>query len=120
MNKNFASIFKDLREEKGLLQKDIAKIFNISSSTVSGWEISCYEPNFDMLFVIAKYFGVSIDELLGYDSDNDNSRAITLHALFAEEEKLLRQYRKMDSVDKTVCSKYVEFIASGVRDKDLD
>ena len=61
----FNERLKELREEQGLLQADLAKILSVSKSTVSGWEIGRNQQSYDMLIDIARYFEVSIDYLLG-------------------------------------------------------
>lgn len=61
----FNERLKELREEQGLLQADLAKILSVSKSTVSDWEIGRNQPSYDMLIDIARYFDVSIDYLLG-------------------------------------------------------
>ncbi len=59
---------KSLRENKGLLQKDLADILCIKPSTVGMYEQGRREPDNNMLKKIANYFEVSIDYLL----DNNN------------------------------------------------
>lgn len=61
----FISKLKELREEKGIQQKELAEILDVSKSTVSGWEVGRNEPNQEMLIKIAAYFNVTIDCLLG-------------------------------------------------------
>ena len=41
----FNERLKELREEQGLLQADLAKILSVSKSTVSGWEIGRNQPS---------------------------------------------------------------------------
>ncbi len=63
----FAKRITDLRENRNLLQKDIAKIFEVEQATVSNWEKGKRVPDSDMLIKIANFFDVSIDFLLGND-----------------------------------------------------
>ena len=67
MNK-FNSILKDLRIEKGLSQKQLAKELGVLERTVSYWESGKRECDFDMLIFIAKFFAVSTDYLLGIEN----------------------------------------------------
>ena len=55
---------KELREEKGILQKDLAKELNVNSRTISNWERGYCEPDIDAIKAIAKFFGVTTDYLL--------------------------------------------------------
>ncbi len=66
-NNNFGRILKQLRVEKGLSQRELGKIFNVVNQTVSFWEIGAREPDLDTLILIANYFQVSVDFLLGVD-----------------------------------------------------
>jgi len=62
---------KELREKKGLLQKDVANYLKIARNTYSQYEIGAREPDIITLISLADYFGVSIDYLVGR-TDNPN------------------------------------------------
>ena len=64
---SFGKNLKELRKEKNLWQSDIAKALCVTDATVSRWEMSKQEPDFDMLIKIAQYFGVTTDYLLGLE-----------------------------------------------------
>lgn len=61
----FKDVIKQLRKEKKLKQSDLAEIFNVDRTAVGKWEQGKNKPNADTLLVIADYFGVSTDYLLG-------------------------------------------------------
>ena len=63
-NNTFGKNLKELRISLGLSQKDLGKVFGVCNQTISFWELGSREPDLDMLKKIAKYFDVSIDELL--------------------------------------------------------
>ena len=46
MNK-FADRLKELRSAKGITQTDLAKALTVDQRTISNWEKSIREPNFD-------------------------------------------------------------------------
>lgn len=56
---------KELRIEKGLLQSDIAKIINKSDRIVGFYEKGERDMNTETLAILADFFNVSIDYLLG-------------------------------------------------------
>lgn len=62
---NFNKILKDLRNKKGLSQFQLAKKINVAQNTVSNWEKGIREPDWEMMGVIANFFGVTVDYLLG-------------------------------------------------------
>lgn len=53
------------RIEKGLTQEKLAYELGVSAQAVSRWENNITYPDISMLPIIADYFEVSIDELMG-------------------------------------------------------
>lgn len=62
---------KFLREEKGIFQKDIANYLNCSIAIISLYEKELRVMDVNVAIKLAKYFGVSVDFLLG-NSDTRN------------------------------------------------
>ncbi|MCI6511910.1 MAG: helix-turn-helix domain-containing protein [Coprococcus catus] len=62
---NFQNILKALRKAKGLTQDELAKRLEISRSTIGMYEKGAREPDFETLTLIADYFNVDVDFLLG-------------------------------------------------------
>ena len=59
------SRIRELREERGLTQEELGKILNLTKGNVSKYESSKLEPNIETIKLIANYFKVSTDYLLG-------------------------------------------------------
>lgn len=57
----------ELRNEKRLSQRDIAKLFNVSQSTYNNWENARTQPSLEQLIALADFFDVSVDYLIGKD-----------------------------------------------------
>ena len=55
---------KELREASNITQIELAKILNVSNTTISNWERGYREPDINSLIKIADYFNVSLDYLL--------------------------------------------------------
>ena len=55
---------RDLREDKDLLQKDIAKILNMSQTGYSKYEVETNDIPTEILKKLASYYDTSIDYLL--------------------------------------------------------
>ncbi|MBO5712847.1 MAG: helix-turn-helix transcriptional regulator [Clostridia bacterium] len=57
--------FKELRLEKGVTQTEVANIVSMSKMAISHWEKGNSEPSIEQLKLLAKYFDVSVDYLIG-------------------------------------------------------
>ena len=55
---------KELRQEKGLTQKEIGDKLNITDNSISKWERGINAPDIYLLAPLSKILGVSINELL--------------------------------------------------------
>ena len=61
----FSDRLKELREEKGLTQIQLAEILNISKSAIANYESGLREPKNNRLWKkIASYFNVTVDYLM--------------------------------------------------------
>jgi transcriptional regulator with XRE-family HTH domain len=56
---------KQLRNEKGLRQEDLAKIILVNRATLASWEVDRALPDINVIQKIADVFNVSVDYLLG-------------------------------------------------------
>lgn len=65
------NVFKDnlkyLRTERGVGQVELAKAVGVSKGIISMWENGLREPQMSSLILLSKYFGVSIDYLVGLE-----------------------------------------------------
>mgnify|MGYP004507606787 FL=1 len=53
-----------LRKEKGLTQEQLGEKLGVTNKTISRWENGNYMPDVEMLSLLSKEFGVSINELI--------------------------------------------------------
>lgn len=65
MENNFKSTLKELRTEKEIGQVQLAAAIGVSKGIISLWENGQREPSMSSLIMLAKYFDVSIDYLVG-------------------------------------------------------
>lgn len=63
-------ILKELREQNGFAQKDVAKQLNITPSSYHCYEAGKRQPTPEMLCKLADVFEVSVDYLLGREQKN--------------------------------------------------
>ena len=64
----FKTVIKSLRTSHGLTQDELSKQLGISRSTIGMYESGAREPDFETLELIADYFNVDTDFLLGRTS----------------------------------------------------
>lgn len=62
---NFVKIFDELCKKKGVTPYVVAKSTGIAQSTLSDWRHEKYEPTTKKLIMLADYFGVTLDEMVG-------------------------------------------------------
>ena len=68
--KTIGNKIKELRRSKGMSQKDIADKLGVTSQAVSKWENDGSLPEMTMLPDIASLFGIQIDDLFEYSTEN--------------------------------------------------
>ena len=64
----FGKKVKELRLELGLSQRKLGALLQVCNQTVSFWETGSREPDLDTLVLIADFFDVSVDYLLGKEN----------------------------------------------------
>lgn len=85
----FGENLKKLRKSKDLTQEALADFLGMSFQAISKWERSETYPDITMLPIIASFFGVTVDSLLGTD--------------MIEKEKQINKY----------CDKYSQLLSEG-------
>lgn len=89
---------KELRQEKGLKQLELAKLINVSIQTISGYETGYAQPPIDILIKIADALETSTDNLLGR---TNNVGLVEVNSkLTQDQQELLSLYNKMSFQDK--------------------
>ena len=75
----FNEKLQELRKQRGLTQEELAEQLYVSRTAISKWESGRGYPNIESLKAIAKFFGVTVDELLSSGevltlAEEDNER----------------------------------------------
>lgn len=65
---DFSERLKTLRKRDNISQNVLAKTLGITRASVNAWEMGISYPNAQSLILLAKYFNVSVDYLLGIDN----------------------------------------------------
>lgn len=108
MNVYIGENVRRLRGERGLTQEELADFLSVTFQAVSKWERGLAYPDIETIPVIANYFGVTIDELMG----NSRIRAEERIAAYLEEyERLTMLCTEESQREKNALAKtaYAEF-----------
>lgn len=97
----FSTRLISLRKERGLTQEEMAKAINRKRSTYSGYETEGKEPDIDTICLLAKFFEVSTDYLLGYSDERDHTEQV----FFNDKINFERHFKAMPANLRPVVSK---------------
>lgn len=88
---------RELRKRDGRTQENLADALGVTCQAVSRWEQNATFPDMTLIPSIANYFGVTIDELFGYENDREQR----IKAIIEETRYLSREDNGVDvNIDK--------------------
>lgn len=60
---------EEIRTERGIRQDELAAALEVSRQTISSLENGRYNPSIILAFKIARYFGMSIEDIFIYEEE---------------------------------------------------
>ena len=60
---------EEIRKERDILQEELAKAMSVSRQTIGSLENGRYNPSILLAHRIAKYFGMTIEEVFIFDEE---------------------------------------------------
>jgi len=63
---------EELRKAKGIRQDEFAKAMGVSRQTISSLETGRYNPSIFLAYKVARYFGMTIEEVFVFDEEMEN------------------------------------------------
>ena len=78
MNQNFAETIRQLRNERGLSQIQLAEMMYVTRSTVARWESGSRMPDAVMISRLAKCLGTSTEKLFSLISEEEETPNIIM------------------------------------------
>ena len=60
---------EQIRKERGIRQDEFAKLMGVSRQTISSLETGRYNPSIILAHRIAKYFGLTIEDVFIFDEE---------------------------------------------------
>ena len=102
---------KELREEKGITQTELAKAIQTTHTNIGRWEKGLNEPASSYLVLLADYFDCTIDYLLEREDDLGNIVSTSTDFQVSEDERaLIRAYRKLNFDQQKVIKVQLEVL----------
>lgn len=92
MQLDLGTNIRQLRRRDGRTQEALAEALGVTSQAVSRWESGGSYPDMNLIPSIANYFGITIDELFGYE----NERSRKIDALAAQIDEMRRKNNGID------------------------
>ena len=77
------------RELHGYKQQQVAEAMGVRRATYANYECGRRSPDIEGLIRLAAFYGISINELMGYKSDSDNI------SLMPRDRELLNHFHKL-------------------------
>ena len=112
---NIADNIKRIREEKGLLQKQVAEHISVDKSTYSKIEKSLRDVTVIELNKIAQLFNMTVDQIINLE--DDIPQAVTLED--KTEDERLKLIDKLDEEDKSTIFKIIDKMLTNKKFKDF-
>lgn len=60
---------EEIRNSRGIRQEELAKAMGVSRQTISSLENGRYNPSIMLAYKLAKYFGLSIEEVFCFEEE---------------------------------------------------
>ncbi len=113
--KHIGKTIKGIREEKGLTQQQIAGLVNMHRSNYSRVEAGDRDLSLDAVNKIARYFGMTIDELVNFDGNIPDEVTIGDKSLM-EQVKLIAE---LEPDEKNMVFKMIDTFLTKKKFKDF-
>ena len=91
----FSKRLRELRKERQLTQEELADSLSLTKQAVSQWERGIREPGFDTLEMIADFFNVDTDYLIG----REDHTTLLLNGI---EHELIVRFRELSPAERSL------------------
>lgn len=106
----FSARLKILRQSNNLTQTDLAKKLDVTTASVSKYELGSVVPDMEKLIRYCELFGVSMDYLVGLsDNETDTVKPIEYNS---DEVELLELFKQLPDKYKYELKGYMKGIIS--------
>lgn len=107
ISKNIAK----LRKSHGLTQSKFAEEIHVTQAAVSQWETGKTTPDIQQVFIIAEFFGITVEDLSGdLDQISEQSTKTEESPATQAEDKFMEIYRQLNEENRRQVVQYLEFL----------
>jgi len=65
---------EEIRKQRNIKQEELAAALEVSRQTIGSLENGRYNPSIILAIKIARYFGMTVEEIFIYEGDNENEQ----------------------------------------------
>ena len=112
---NIGANIKKIREQKELLQKQVASDLGIGYTNYNKMENGYREPSVNELDKLSKLFGMTVDQIINFDGDIPSE--VTVEDKPNNEQ--LKLIQQLDEEDKTIIFKLINTMLTKKKFKDF-
>jgi len=73
-NYDMKNRLEEIRKKQGVNQEELATALEVTRQTIGSLENGRYNPSIILAFKIARYFGMSIEEIFIYEEETNNEK----------------------------------------------
>ena len=67
---------EEIRKQRSITQEDLASALEVSRQTIGSLENGRYNPSIILAIRIARYFGLSVEEVFIYEEETTNEKQV--------------------------------------------
>jgi transcriptional regulator with XRE-family HTH domain len=106
---------KKIREQKGLLQKQVANELDIGNTNYNKLENGIREPSVKELQQLAKFFGMTVDQILNFEGELPQEVSVEGKPGFEQ----INMINQLDEEDKSIVFKIIDTMLTKKKFKDF-
>ncbi len=111
----FSFRLRQLREEAGWTQEELALKLNLTQSTIAYYENDRKKPTLENAKIIAKLFNISLDYLIGFSDKQNSGTLYEEKKAYSVSDRLFKDIEELSSRSKKDLENYLQLLK--LRDK---
>lgn len=101
---------KEIRESKGISQKDFAAIIGVPANTYNQWENGKRQPDPEIMIMIADYYDITLDYLMGRESPAKENPSEQIEGIDETNIEILNVWSSLSLEQKEKALSYLRYL----------